>query len=482
MRRIVSILLFFCLLASGVIAKNPIQIKLAGKISCEGKGISDVVVSDGISVVKSDAKGRYVISSTSNQSFVYYSLPSGYDSPLSDGVPHFYSRIDSVKLKQKINFEIQKALRSQDKHAFVLWTDPQVYEMEEFKLLDRVKDDVQQTVNTLSLNQPVHAICVGDIVFEKYNFFDNYKRILEKINAPFYQVLGNHDMNYNNRSDELSTKSYANSFGPTYYSFNKGSIHYVVLKDVFYYGYTYRYIGYVDEAQLRWLEGDLASVKPGSTVIVSLHIPTVYGESAKASYSTILCNSMMNSSALFKILAPFKTHILAGHSHTQWNTVIASNLYEHTHAAACAAWWQGELCVDGTPKGYTVYLADGDSLSWYFKGVGLSENEQFSLYPFGSDLLQADCIVANVYNYDPEWKVRWYENDKLMGEMEQYWGEDPIAAKLYPEGKNKKHTWLSVGETHHLFRAKIVNKLANIKVQVTDRFRKVYTKELFPSK
>jgi hypothetical protein len=285
-------------------------------------------------------------------------------------------------------------------------------------------------------------------------------------------------MDYNNRSNELSDISYSAEFGPSYYSFNKGLIHYVVLKDVFYYGDSYKYMGYVDEKQLQWLEKDLAKVKPGSTVVVSLHIPTFYGDSKEGDRNStcLIANSVMNSAALYKIVSPYKTHILAGHSHTQWNTVLAPNLFEHTHAAACASWWQGEICVDGTPKGYTVYIADGDSLSWYFKGVNLDKDEQFKLYPAGSDTLYPGCIIANVYNYDPSWTVKWFENDVLMGQMEQYWGEDPLAKSTYVPGKNKKYSWLNAGETHHLFKAKIQNPGAKIRVQVTDRFGKVYEK------
>jgi hypothetical protein len=251
----------------------------------------------------------------------------------------------------------------------------------------------------------------------------------------------------------------------------------VVLKDVFYYGYTYKYIGYINETQLKWLEKDLASVSPGSTVVVSLHIPTMYGESEYSNnFDAKMSNSVLNSAALFKILAPFNTHIMAGHSHTQWNTILSPQLFEHTHSAACAAWWQGDIGVDGTPKGYTVYIANGDSLSWYFKGVGLSKDEQFKIYPKGADALYPDCIIANVYNYDESWTVSWYENNVLMGEMEQYWGEDPLAKSIYVPKQNKKYWWLSVGQTHHLFKAKIVNPNSKITVKVTDRFGNQYEK------
>jgi hypothetical protein len=460
-------------------ASNAQQIQIWGKVTCDGKSVPSVPVTDGSSVVNTDKNGKYILNTCSGKEFVYYSLPSGYDSPVQDGVPVFYATFDKNKTNQQINFTLTICKKSQIKHTFILWTDAHLKTKEDCDLMKVVVDDVNKTFLGLSPQLPVHAISCGDNVFDQLNFFDNYKQIAAQTGIPFYQVIGNHDMDYNNRSEELSAKSFSAKFGPTHYSFNKGRIHYVVLKDIFYYGDSYRYLGYIDETQLQWLEKDLAVVKPGSTVIVALHIPTIYGESETAdSYSTLLSNSVMNRTALFKILSPFKAHILSGHSHTQWNTFISPSLFEHTHVAACASWWQGEIGVDGTPKGYTVYMVDGDSLSWYFKGVNLNKDDQFKLYPIGSDILFPDCIIANVYNYDPSWTVNWFENGLLMGKMEQYWGEDPLAKSTYPPGKNKKYEWLSVEKTHHLFKAKIQKQGSKITVQVTDRFGNVYKKNL----
>lgn len=456
---------------------NNQQILVQGAVLCNGKGVPSVPVTDGSTVVETDINGTYILHTSSEKEYVYYSLPSGYESPIQDGVPVFYAPLGKNKLEQQINFKLTACKKSQTKHAFILWTDTHLKTKVDCDLLKVVIDDVNKTVAGLSTQQPVHALSCGDNVFDQVDYFENYKQMVAQTNLPFYQVIGNHDMDYNNRSEELSGKSFSAKFGPTYYSFNKGKVHYVVLKDVFYYGYSYRYIGYIDEKQLSWLEKDLSVVKPGSTVIVALHIPTIYGESENAdSFSTLLSNSVMNRSALFKILSPFNVHILSGHSHTQWNTVISPSLFEHTHVAACAAWWQGEISVDGTPKGYTVYQVDGDSLSWYFKGVNLDKNDQFKLYPVGSDIKYPSCIIANVYNYDPAWTVNWYENGVLIGKMEQYWGEDPQAKSLYPPGKNEKYSWLGVEETHHLFKAKIQNPGVKITVKVADRFGNVYVK------
>ena len=119
-----------------------------------------------------------------------------------------------------------------------------------------------------------------------------------------------------------------------------------------------------------------------------------------------------------------------------------------------------------------------DNLTWYFKGINQSKSDQFKLYKTGSDSDFPDYFIANVYNYDPQWKIQWYEDGVIKGEMQRYWGEDPYAAELYQPGKNKKHSWLSVSQTHHLFRAKPENPNAKIQIEVVDRFGNKYQKML----
>lgn len=441
--------------------------------------VSEVQVTDGVNIVTTDQNGMYTLEVQPQSTMVYYSLPSGYESPVVNGVPLFYQFLSPDRPKQTVDFLINKANKPQKKHAFILWADPQVLETSEFDLLEDVVADVKQTLKSFPDAVPVHAISAGDNVFDRLQFYDQYKQVISTLNLPFYQVIGNHDMDYNHRSNELSAVSFSKAFGPTHFSFNVGQVHYVVLKNVFYYGDSYRYMGYVTENQLQWLEKDLKSVRPGSTVVVSMHIPIVYGESEKSgSYATTLSNSVMNRAALYKILAPFNTHILAGHSHTQWYTQAAPTIAEHVHAAASGAWWQGEICTDGSPKAYTVYEVDGDSLSWYFKGVGYDKQEQFKVYKAGADAACPEHFIANVFNYDPRWKVEWYENGVYKGEMTRYWGIDPLAADRYQSGKMKKHSWISATETNHLFRALPEDKNARIDVRVVDRFGNVYLKNV----
>ena len=86
----------------------------------------------------------------------------------------------------------------------------------------------------------------------------------------------------------------------------------------------------------------------------------------------------------------------------------------------------------------------------------------------------------NVWNYDPAWKVCWYENGGFKGEMTRYSGWDRTICEDVEARREKEFKWkyIGAGETEHLFYAKPSSPEAVITVEVTDRFGNVYRKEL----
>lgn len=99
---------------------------------------------------------------------------------------------------------------------------------------------------------------------------------------------------------------------------------------------------------------------------------------------------------------------------------MADNLYEHVHAPLSTLFWQAPWACDGTPGGYAVYEFDGGKVNWYYKCVGRDKDYQFELYPVGASRNKKEAVVANVWNYDPTWKVKWYENGIDRGEMTRF--------------------------------------------------------------
>ena len=294
---------------------------------------------------------------------------------------------------------------------------------------------------------------------------------------PFFYVFGNHDMDTDVRTNDYSKRSFKERFGPTYYAFDRGKIHYVVLDDVFFLARSYLYAGYLEERQLRWLEQDLASVPAGSTVVVCLHIPTWSCAARRGEWGKEQTNKVLNNRrALYKLLEPYRAHILSAHEHYNENYTPVPHVFEHVHAPLSTLFWQTPLSMDGIPAGYAVYEADGGRIaSWYWKAVDHDRGRQFTAYAAGADRHKPDAVTVNVWNYDPAWKVRWYEDGRCRGEMTRYTGYDEsICDYVARYGDRFKYKYIGAAQTEHLFYAVPSSPDAEVRVEVTDRFGNVY--------
>ncbi|CAN5867699.1 calcineurin-like phosphoesterase family protein [soil metagenome] len=459
--------------------RNVAPVALKGKVQHNGKGIAGVAVTDGYNVVQTDQGGSYSFSSHPAAEFVYVSLPRGYAIPHEKGVARFYAPIKAGSKTQTANFALEKLSVDDTKHAFVVWADPQIIDRQDAeKLLTQSAPDLQQLVAQYGPDTPFHAIGCGDLVWDKFELFPDYKKAVEISGIPFFQVIGNHDLDLNARADDGSAQTFKSLFGPTYYSFNRGDIHYVVLDDVFFLGKGKNYIGYLTEEQLQWLEQDLSLVKPGSTVVISVHIPVNNGDQRRnKAPAESIGGVVANRAELYRILQPYKAHIMSGHTHYN-EKVITGNTMEHVHGTVCGAWWTGPICKDGTPSGYGVYEVNGSDLRWYYKSVGKDKSHQFRLYPRGSVPGRPEEIAVNAWNWDPEWKVTWFEDGVRKGEMTQEISLDPLSVQLHAGASlPAKHPWVEPGLTDHLFYARPSAHAREIRVEVTDRFGQVFAEK-----
>jgi len=471
------IIVFFNFEASTQSVNPSTPILLKGSVLDErGNGISGVAVTDGINVVSTNSKGAYSFYTTKEASFVYITLPSGYEIPTDKGIAQFYKKIEPVNGQFVAIFRLQKLKRSDHKHFTVLWADPQINTDEQaMQLISVSAPDTKAHVEELQKQGPVHGITAGDIYWDNAAMIPPYRKAVEVTGIPFFQVLGNHDMDFNARSDEESDNTFQNNFGPTWYSFNRGNAHYVVLDNVFYYSNGYNYIGYITERQLRWLEQDLSRVKPGAPVFVSMHISCYTHEKRRHKRKEDHPgNITFNRDVLYKMLEPFNAHLLTGHTHYNEN-VMEGGVYEHITAALCGAWWTTPICTDGTPAGYGIYEVDGNQVRWYYKSAGYSKDYQMRVYNRGRYGSRPNDIAVNVWNWDKDWKVEWIEDGRSMGQMKQETAQDADAIDTMagPE-KPGKYSWIEPDMTDHLFFATPSPGAKTIIIEVTDRFGNKY--------
>lgn len=471
-KKIIAILAFL------IVAFNTISaISVTGRVISAGKGLSGVVVTDGYNFALTDKKGEYRLETDKSAKYVYLSVPSGYNSKFDGGTVKFYEKLTAGRIRYDFNL-IKKSSQDTD-HSFIVFADPQIWAGKEFKLLSKAVEDINETIKSFGPGRSVHAICSGDIVSNDHSYYGEYNRVMSRLNIPVYNAMGNHDMTLYGRAMEGSEAKYNETFGPEYYSYNVGKVHYITLNDNFYIGRDYFYIGYLDERQLAWLEKDLSYVPKGSTVMVNIHIPASCEPSDRAAFQYGRAgNTMTNHRSLYNLLKEYNAHVLSGHTHTTYNQQITPTLYEHVTPALSGAWWQGALCTDGTPSGYGVYNISGNKVEWYYKSTGYDKEFQMKLYDGEKYPELRGYIVANIWNSDPSWSVQMYEDGVLSSTMERFRAYDPDAKALYSNTSKLDHKWIYPSESDHFYRAKAGNSNSVIEIIAKDRFGNIYREVL----
>ncbi|MEZ4701114.1 MAG: calcineurin-like phosphoesterase family protein [Rhodothermales bacterium] len=456
-------------------AGKPVRVR--GRVRAGRANLAGVSVTDGVSVVRTGADGRYELTTTDAQPFVHIGLPDGYQIPQNaPGTARFYQPIaPNARGEMDASFDLE-ATDAGSRHRFVVLADTQTQTPYEMGLLhDQTVPDVISTVQ--ELGSVAFGVACGDIMFDDLSLYPEYERAVSRMGVPFFQVVGNHDLDFSGRSDLTSTETFCGRFGPRYYSFERGEVHYVVLDDVFYHGKGY--IGYLDDIQLTWLAADLATVEAGRTVIVLTHIPGMGTASLRnGAASPDISGSITNRERLYRLLEPYTAHLITGHTH-EHEHVFEGGVHEHVLGTACGAWWSGPICYDGTPSGYAVFEMDGSDVSWRYKSTGMPFDHQLRIYPRGSDPTAPDEIVANVWDADPEWEVVWYEDGERKGRMGQRLGLDPMSIELHAGPELPSHRpWVEPRKTQHLFYAPVSPEANSIRVEARDRFGRVYSATL----
>ena len=459
--------------AQPIMPAKPVRIR--GIVRSGDQGLIDVGISDGKTVARTGTDGTFEIISDSRQQFVHISMPGGYQiNTNQSGTARFYQTVSPDENGEAtVTFNLNSLQERSDQHAFLVFADTQTQNQFEMDLLHQHSvPDAQKTIARLG-DQQVFGVACGDIMFDDLALYPEYERAVSNMGVPFFQVIGNHDLDFDVASDEASTQTFSRHFGPRYYSFDRGLVHYVVLDDVLY--HTQGYIGYLDDLQLQWLEQDLSYVAPGRPVVVFAHIPglsTRFRRNGEGSAS--ISQSITNRERLYQLLEPYNAHLISGHTHENEH-VFEGGIHEHVHGTVCGAWWSGPICYDGTPNGYGVYEINGEQVTWRYKSTGYDADYQMRVYAPGSDPTAPDEVIANIWDSDPNWDVRWFEDGIQKGRMARRIGKDPMSVTLHTgDLLPERRPWVEPINTNHLFYAPVSQETKEVRIVATDRFGRTY--------
>ena len=488
-----------------------------GVVSCNGSGLKGVRVSDGYSIVETDADGVYNISSKKENGYVFITIPSGYEVKLSTFVPQFYQfTTASSSTAERHDFEVFEA-GDQTNHTMLLLGDMHLAggKQNDLTQFGKFTSEISSYVSSHS-SEKVYAITLGDMIWDAYWYdknycFDQYITTMSTVkNLPIFHTIGNHDYDMKTSVDgstagwwavdfDTATK-YRKSLGPTYYSMDIGKVHYIVLDNIFTKNTTggtsddrhYAEMVYTDN--LNWLKKDLSYVSKSTPIVVTMHA-ALYNQSGG--------NSLENATELINCFSGFsEVRVITGHTHKMW-TVDSSNIHEHNSGAVCAAWWWAgyyypelNLAQDGAPAGYRIMDVKGTSLSSYFKGTQRDKTYQFRTYdrncisitetPYAStyggyDAVKSDNeVLINVWDYNKNWKVEVTENGKALSVTNSTL-YDPLYiltyyAKRYTSTVSSQ--FAAPFKTNHMFSVKASSADSTLEIKVTDDEGNVYTETM----
>lgn len=454
-------------------------VRVTGRVAAAGVGLRNVAVSDGLTVAATDAAGRFTLLADSAQPFVFISTPSGYRVPVSTTGTAVVHRplAPDARGEMRAEFSLERLASGDDDHAFLVLADTQTQNAFEVgRLHAETVPDVQRTVASLG-QQPMFGVACGDIMFDDLTLYPEYERAVKAMGVPFFQVVGNHDLLFDVAGDVASTGTFERHFGPRYYSFDRGQVHYVVLDDVFWHGRGY--IGYVEESQQKWLAADLARIERGRTVVVLLHIPPLSTrETRMTGGAADTGGSVTNRQSLYRLLEPYRAYVLSGHTH-EHERHRDGGVRHHVHGTVCGAWWSGDICWDGTPNGYAVYEVRGSELRWRYKATGRPTQHQMRLYRPGAEPSAPGDVVANVWDADETWTVTWYENGERRGLMSRRLAFDPLSVEQHTgPDKPPRRAWVEPTRTNHMYFAAITPGTREVRVEAKDPWGRMYGETL----
>ncbi len=501
-----------------------------GVVYAEGKGLKDVVVSDGFEVAVTDKNGVYYLPSQKKGKYVFVSIPGNYEVGVEEeNSPLFFNRltqpVSTVEIKDFELFPVQN-----DDHVMMVLGDMHLAnrnnDIKQFQndFLRDVNQSIREYENT---GKKVYALTLGDMTWDTYWYskdyaLPDYLREKKKIGAPVFHTMGNHDNDPNySYNDWQAEERYRNVIGPTYYSFNIGKAHYVVLDNT-------EYINDVDndnprsynakivQEQIDWLKKDLAMISDKSApLIIAMHIQLNSNPSLNANGQEMTSWRLDDPNKFLDVLNGFSNvHLLTAHTHMNYNIQTSSTVMEHNIAAVCATWWWtgkdgyagNHICKDGSPGGYDIWEVEGTNLKWCYKGIGHNKDYQFRAYDLNEVHITSNKyapnytgtewdkyaegytspntkneVLINVWNYAQGWKVEVTENGKPL-HVTRVRVRDPLHIISYNAQRLERNadptSAFTSALTAHMFKVTASNATSTLKIKVTDNFGNVYIEDM----
>jgi hypothetical protein len=499
-----------------------------GYITANGQPVAGVAVSDGFEVTVTGADGVYYLPSQKKNGYVFISVPGNYEVASVDNIPQFFKKLRAGEnTVERMDFELIPS--DNDRHVVLAIAD--------WHLANRTNDLAQFNACFTDINDMIgsyraagtkaYILTLGDMTWDGYWYSNSYALPqylgqVKRLHTSVFNTMGNHDNDPYMLGDWLAEQTFKDIVGPSWYSFNLGKVHYVVLDNIEYINTggaagivgQRNYNSKLVQTQLDWLQKDLALVQDKTApLIIAMHIQLYRPPGVNNSVAL----SLPDGQQLLDRLAGFSNvHVLTGHLHYNF-TVNDGPVMEHNTGALCATWWWtgytgyagNHICKDGSVGGYAVWELEDKNARWYYKSIGYDRNYQFRTYDLNTVAITADAytpsanaefkakvatydggygkagvgneVLINVFNYDKDWKIEVSEGATPL-QVTRVSVKDPLHIISYEcqrLNRNAEPTADFVtNATTHIFKVTALSATGTLTVKVTDRFGNVYTENM----
>jgi len=506
---------------------------IKGVVYCGDEPVQGAQVSDGVNVTRTDENGWFYLASAKECGHVFVCNPKGYKYPRKAKYPEFYKTVDTERPSavEQADFELERDEATD--HTILFLADIQMCGRNEDirQYEEHAVGDINTSIsNARKQGKDVYVITLGDQSYNTYwhSYNIGIPEIHESMNLldpdAIFNCMGNHDNNPKIAGDWAASADYREQWGPTYYSFNIGEIHYVVLDNIEFTNAECKntFECNITTSVIKWLRKDLANVSKDTPIVVCMHAPLFYRpQCSKPNVPDPTKYRYNYGSQFYNSVKGFKdVRVFTGHAHTNY-TVSYLNMTEYNVGAIGGnLWWTGyfvngnSVCTDGSPGGYRVLDTSGKELKTYYKCIGFDNGYQFRCYDLNNCHITAsrfapsyknpadidtwlangygfdssdynsdgtpkipNRVLINVFAYDTNWKVEVLEDGKPL-EVSRISGYDPFSMisdgcqRFEKTGHNNSG---NPTQNSHLFLVTAKYATSPLSIKVTDQYGSVYT-------
>ena len=466
------------------------------------KPLAGIRVSNGRQIVTTDSAGQYKIPVDSDD-IIFVIKPRGYRTVLSENMlPRFYYvhkpagspktfRYKGVEPTGPLPASVDFPLYAQDEpeeFKALMFGDPQPRNQQE---VDWIAHDV---IEDLVGTDASFGVTLGDIVFDNLDVMEPLNKTIALLGIPWYNVIGNHDINLDAPSRTLVNETFERVYGPAYYSFDYGAVHFLVIDNIDWYIDKDKgrgsYRGGIGREQLEFIKTDLSLIPENQLVVIMMHIPL---------------NNVHDRTGLYRLIEKRPACIsISGHTHHHEHVFIdgkdgwrgAKPHHHMINVTVCGSWWSGApdergiphtTMADGAPNGYSILSFDGDHYRLDFRAAGKSADYQMEIdAPEVASLAgEMPDVFVNVFNGSERSKVEMRVGDSSWQPMEFSPQVDPKLKRTWDRENTlleQAPAWRQLSKpkkSTHIWKARIPANIAagthRIEIKATDLWGREFT-------